>query len=117
MTSKEEHLTGQLAVVGLFIVAPVAIALIVASAKLGPASIPIWMAVAGCVWLVSKGAIGEAFATRLRGDGAGAELSADALAELDELRGRVLELEERVDFSERMLAQKEALPRLERPGA
>jgi hypothetical protein len=38
------------------------------------------------------------------------------MADLDELRGRVAELEERVDFSERMLAQKDEAHRLERPG-
>ena len=53
-----------------------------------------------------RGPLGQAIARRLHG-----EASSDALppehviAELDELRTRVAELEERADFSERLLAQ------------
>ncbi len=111
MSSKDEQLTGLLAVVGLFIVSPIAIALLVTSAKLGPASIPIWISVAGASWLVLKGPVGDAIASRLRGDAGQAGLTDDALAELDEMRARVSELEERVDFSERLLARgKDAQP-------
>ena len=49
---KDQDLTGMLAVVGLFIVCPIALALMLASSKLGPASIPIWLGVAGATWLV-----------------------------------------------------------------
>ena len=115
MTSKEEQLTYRLVFGGLFVVVPIAIALIVASAKLGPSAIPIWIAVAGSVWLISKGAIGDAIAARLRGDVGAAELQGEALAELEELRARVAELEERQDFSERLLAQKGEPVRLEAP--
>ena len=101
---KTQDLTGLLAVVGIFIVTPLALALMLASSKLGPASIPIWLGVAGAAWLISKGAIGEAIAMRLRG-GAG-ELPEETLIELDDLRARVAELEERQDFSERLLAAK-----------
>lgn len=101
---KTQDLTGLLAVVGIFMVTPIALALMLASSKLGPASIPIWLGVAGAAWLISKGAIGEAIAMRLRG-GAG-DLPEETLIELDDLRARVAELEERQDFSERLLAAK-----------
>jgi hypothetical protein len=101
---KTQDLTGLLAVVGIFMVTPLALALMLASSKLGPASIPIWLGVAGVAWMISKGAIGEAIAARLRG-GAG-ELPEETLIELDDLRARVAELEERQDFSERLLAAK-----------
>jgi hypothetical protein len=114
---KDSDFTGVLAVIGLFVVIPVALALMFATSKLGPASIPIWIATAGAGWLIMKGAMGEALASRFRADGTSDELHGETLAELEELRGRVAELEERVDFSERMLAQKEEAPRLERPGA
>ena len=57
--------------------------------------------------IVLRGPLGKALARRLEGapplgDGPPAE---ELLAELDELRARVLELEERVDFSERLLAR------------
>ena len=110
---KNQDLTGLLAVVGIFMVTPLALALMLASSKLGPASIPIWMSVAGAAWLISKGAIGEALATRLRG-GSG-ELPEETLIELDDLRARVAELEERQDFSERLLAAKNESVRPESP--
>ena len=54
--------------------------------------------------IVLRGPVGKAIARRLEG-GQPAEMSPEALAEVDELRARVAELEERMDFSERMLAQ------------
>lgn len=102
---KDQELTGLLAVVGLFIVCPIALALMLASSKLGAASIPIWMSVAGAAWLILKGPVGDAIGARLRGGPAQGELSDDALAELEELRTRLAELEERQDFSERLLAR------------
>lgn len=53
--------------------------------------------------VVLRGAIGKALAERIRA-GAATAPSPEVIAELDELRGRVLELEERLDFAERMLA-------------
>ena len=54
-----------------------------------------------------RGPLGQALARRLDGGGKTAELPPETiLGELEEVRGRVLELEERVDFSERLLAQK-----------
>ena len=104
MSQKDEHLTGQLAVVGLFFVTPAALALMLASVKLGAASIPIWIAASLAAWGISRGPIGEAIASRLRGDVSAIDLHGD-LAELDDLRARLGELEERQDFSERLLAR------------
>lgn len=54
---------------------------------------------------VLRGPVGQALARRIHGGGE-AELPPETvLNELEELRSRVLELEERVDFSERLLAQ------------
>jgi len=64
------------------------------------------IAVALSVALVKifRGPIGAALAERIRGHPAAAEDPAMA-AEVDQLRGRLAELEERLDFAERMLAQ------------
>lgn len=118
MTTRDEQFTYRLVFGALFGVVPISIALIVASAKLGPASIPIWISMAGCAWLISKGAIGDAIAARLRGDAGAAELSHDTLAELEDLRTQVAELQERQDFTERLLSQQReerGLPAGERP--
>jgi len=112
---KDSDLTGLVAVVGLFIVTPVALALMLASSKLGAASIPIWIAAAGAAYLILRGPVGEAIGARLRGGPAHSELSDDALAELDEMRTRLAELEERQDFSERLLAKQADAPRQELP--
>lgn len=113
MNSKDTQMTYLLVFGALFTVVPVSLALMLASSKLGPASIPIWLGVAGAAWLISRGPIGQALAARLH-PGSG-ELPEAVLAELDELRGRVAELEERQDFSERLLAQKDGPAKLEVP--
>ena len=100
-----ERMTGLLAVVGIFGVVPAMLGLMFVTSQLGAASIPIWMAVSAAAWLISRGAIGEAIAMRLRGE-VGGGLDDGALAELEDLRARVAELEERQDFSERLLASK-----------
>ena len=105
---------GLFAILGIFVVAPVLGGLIVATVKLGPVAVPIWIAVAITTGIVLKGRLGEALAAQLNWDDTH-ELDGEALAELDELRARVAELEERQDFSERMLAKGEAPLHLERP--
>src|SRR5512145_1515241 len=53
-----------------------------------------------------RGPVGKAIAERIRGEGAElAEPHPELLAELDEMRTRMGELEERVDFSERLLTK------------
>ncbi|MGH7676030.1 MAG: hypothetical protein ACREMV_12230 [Gemmatimonadales bacterium] len=68
--------------------------------------IPISLFVSVATVLVLRGPIGRALADRLSGRaGAGIAGPSDAtMAELDELRNRVAELEERLDFAERRLA-------------
>ncbi len=84
------------------------LALAAVTSMIGAASIPIWgMAVGGSA-IVFRGPVGKAIARRIGGGEPGEmppELPADILGELGELRNRVMELEERVDFSERLLAQ------------
>jgi hypothetical protein len=68
------------------------------------------VAIALAVALVKifKGPIGAAIAERIRGGQAPAELRVDDSAvgaEIDQLRGRLAEVEERLDFAERLLAQ------------
>ena len=53
--------------------------------------------------VVLRGPLGRAWARRLEGDAG--QPPDEMITELEDLRVRVLELEERVDFSERMLAQ------------
>jgi hypothetical protein len=59
-----------------------------------------------CVALVKifTGPIAQAVAQRLRGRPA-AEPDPNLLAELEHLRGRLAEVEERLDFAERLLAR------------
>lgn len=88
-------------------------ALTAATAMLGAASIPIWGMGVGGAAIIFRGPVGKAIGRRIAGEDSGAippELPAEILDELDGLRHRVAELEERVDFSERLLAQKQAAP-------
>jgi hypothetical protein len=80
------------------------------SEKIGAASIPIWFAALGAVAVVLRGPVGTALGKRIAGDVSPAELSPEVhetvFGELDDLRVRVGELEERLDFSERLIAQR-----------
>jgi hypothetical protein len=55
---------------------------------------------------ILAGPVGRAVAQKmgLRNPGQPSEVSEQVLGELDDLRGRMSELEERIDFSERLLA-------------
>ncbi len=85
-----------------------------ASQRLGPASIPIWFITIGGAAFVLRGPLGRAIADRIGGRVPAEEIVAqvpeELYAELDELRARVGELEERVDFSERLLARQDTAP-------
>jgi hypothetical protein len=67
--------------------------------------IPAIIAIGVIAVVLLKGPVGEALAMRLRGEVATPELNDAVLAELDDVRARMAELEERLDFSERLLAQ------------
>ena len=61
----------------------------------------------GTVFLLSVSPIGKAYAERIRAKTHElAPPDPQVLAELDELRGQVSELHERVDFAERLLAER-----------
>jgi hypothetical protein len=90
--------------IGLFV------ALAMVTRLVGPASIPIWGISLGGVALLMRGPVGQALGRRIGGpnpnDAAHLEVPPEVYAELDELRARMLEMEERQDFSERMLASR-----------
>lgn len=52
--------------------------------------------------VILRGPVGRALARRIEGD---APASPEFLGEVDDLRQRVLEMEERLDFAERMIAR------------
>jgi hypothetical protein len=112
---KDEMLLGMISVLGIFFVVPVIGGLITSTVFLGAASIPIWGVVSIAAWLTLKGPVGKAIAEKFLGDAGQGGLGEEDLAELDDLRHRVAELEERVDFTERLLAKKGEAPTLEAP--
>lgn len=59
----------------------------------------------GAAIAISFSPIGAAIAARIRGNAVAVETDPQVLAELDDLRGQLAELQERVDFSERLLGQ------------
>jgi hypothetical protein len=60
----------------------------------------------GTLFLLSVSPVGRALAERIRGQAQPAH-DPELLAEVDALRHEVSELHERVDFAERLLAQKQ----------
>lgn len=71
------------------------------------------------VVLVLRGPIGKALARRLEGRAGGEDASRvaeleDRVVRLERVNGRLAELEERIDFAERMLAGRRDAGRLER---
>lgn len=62
----------------------------------------------GTLFLLAVSPIGKAIAERIRHGtkGVGGGTDPEVIAEIDQLRQDVTELQERVDFAERMLAQK-----------
>ena len=82
--------------------------------KLGPVSVPIWFAAMAAAAISLRGPLGKAIAERISGrlpaEDPVAQVPEELYAEIDELRARVGELEERVDFSERLLAKHDTPP-------
>jgi hypothetical protein len=60
----------------------------------------------GTLFLLSVSPVGKALAERIRGQARGAQ-DPELLADVDALRQEVAELHERVDFAERLLAQRQ----------
>ena len=61
----------------------------------------------GTLFLLALSPVGKALAERIKGHGATMAHAPELLAEVDALRSEVAELHERVDFAERLLAQRQ----------
>lgn len=61
----------------------------------------------GTLFLLALSPVGKALAERIKGHGAMMAHDPELLAEVDALRSEVAELHERVDFAERLLAQRQ----------
>lgn len=80
-----------------------------ASATMGNSAVAVWGIVFVMVAAVVRSPVAKAMAEKFReapSDATG-EMTEGMYAELDELRARVLELEERQDFAERLLAARD----------
>jgi hypothetical protein len=90
-----------------FIALVAVIGYVILAAKLGiPFAIPVGVIGAISAGIVLRGPLGQYLARGgARGDALPDETTGQLLGEIDDLRNRVQELEERVDFSERLLAQ------------
>jgi hypothetical protein len=70
----------------------------------------------GTAFLLAISPIGKAIAERIRSHGAVPMHDPELLAEMDALRRDVSELQERVDFTERLLAQSQERPQVAKGG-
>jgi hypothetical protein len=70
----------------------------------------------GTAFLLSISPIGKAIAERIRSRGAVPTQDPELLAEVDALRRDVSELQERVDFAERLLLQSQERPQVAKGG-
>jgi hypothetical protein len=70
----------------------------------------------GTAFLLSISPIGKAIAERIRSRGAVPMHDPELFAEVDSLRRDVSELQERVDFAERLLSQSQERPRVAKGG-
>ena len=70
----------------------------------------------GAMFLLAISPVGRAIAERIRRSGP-ADIEAEVYAELDGLRADVTELQERVDFAERLLAEQREQGQIANRGA
>jgi hypothetical protein len=70
----------------------------------------------GTCFLLSISPVGKALADRIRAKGAPPAVDPELLAEVDALRQEVSELQERVDFTERLLARQQERAQVTRGG-
>lgn len=86
------------------------VGLVSVTTLIGPASIPIWGGALLTLILIGNGPIGKALGRRISPDPTEVrgltEVPEELYAELDDLRTRMLEMEERQEFAERLLAQR-----------
>ena len=93
----------------------VAVSFVVVAVNVGEAfAIPVGIAGAIAAAVVLRGPVGQALARRL--SGACSDAGDEALHQLDEVRARLGELEERLDFTERVLARGHDQVKLAQPG-
>jgi hypothetical protein len=67
----------------------------------------------GTLFLLAVSPIGRALAERIKSHGSPPGADPELLAEVDALRAEVSELHERMDFAERLLAQRQEPPKIE----
>ena len=75
---------------------------------MSPFAVPVTLFLSIAAIAIMRGPFGRALADRLAGrvnSGAGHEDQSELLAELDEVKHRLGEVEERLDFAERLLAK------------
>lgn len=70
----------------------------------------------GTLFLLSMSPVGKAIAERIRAHGAVPMQDPELLNEVDALRRDVAELQERVDFTERLMLQQQERPQVARGG-
>jgi hypothetical protein len=93
----------------------VAVSFAVVAVKVGEGfAIPVGIAGAIAFAVILRGPVGQALARRLSGDTS--DSGEEALHQLDDVRARLGELEERLDFAERVLAQPQDPMKLAHPG-
>ena len=104
---RDDALLTTLAVVGSFAV----VGFTVVAMNLGPAfAIPVGIIASAAAAIVLRGPLGQALARRLEGRTDASTDSEAVLRALDEVRGEMAELAERVDFTERVLTQQQREP-------
>lgn len=72
-------------------------------------AIPIWLASLGTLLFIANGPIGKAIGRRIGGESPGTtppQIPEELYAELDDLRARMAEVEERQAFAERLIASR-----------
>ena len=77
-----------------------------------PFIVPVVAMLAFAAVIIARGPIGKALARRLEGPTSDGELSA-LRSEMEVMSERVADLEERLDFTERLLSQERERPRLD----
>lgn len=93
----------------------VAVSFAVVAVRLGEGfAIPVGIVGSIAFAVVLRGPVGHALARRLGGDTSTA--SDEVLQQLDDVRARLGEMEERLDFTERVLAQRQDPMKLAHPG-
>src|SRR5437867_3333850 len=112
MSRRDDSALGTLA----FMAAFGAAGFTIVAVQLGPAfAIPVGIIASAAAAFVLRGPLGQALARRLEGRTGESTDNEAVLRALDEVRGEMAELSERVDFTERVLTQQREPERLQAP--